>query len=412
MIAGNFAGNSYTDVILYDRDFGRAALFINNAGTFTKDHEQQTFSQAEHKIFVAGQFGGSSYDDLLVYDGNNQDPDARGRGDFFVNDGTGVFSAPTRTHSAWRKTWSMIVPGRFDDVTRDDLLFYENTFFLGLTVIQPSNGTSTRSVTDAKVATWVEGFNRVYASAGLQISEFERVTVNNEYMWAGYCAMPACDASDPDCYDYGNVKSKINSWIASNRPNNLVVVLPSSGGSSACSSASVRFAWAGSGATPDLLAHELGHYFHLSHAMNGDAHGAERSAFHCGSNIDEERAQEILGAEVTSLASLDPDFYDNGGWDAVHDTPADPGPYYFANAGIDRCTYEGAKKSVVARNSSGTILYRTNPEPKNIMSYTLKPGFPNCSPSWDTRCDRENMTPGQAMVARAVARTERIYLIQ
>jgi hypothetical protein len=402
MVAGNFAGDSRTDVILYDRDSGTSVLMVNSSGTFTAQTERTTWPMAEHRVFVAGDFGGDSFTDLLVYDGRNDNPTVNGQGKFYVNDGTGAFTNASKIHSDWRKTWATIVPGRFDGVARDDILFYENTYYLKLTIVQPQSGNTTRTVSDAKVSEWVNGFNRVYATAGLHINEFEKVTVSgNQHLFDGYCGIA----------DEGAYVSQINTWIAANKPNNLVVVLPPNNGSAACSDPAKRFAWAQNTADEGLLVHELGHYLSLPHAFHQETHKDMKAFFGCGESINRIAADKRLGADVTTLAELDRDFT-QASFSSIPDTGADPGPYYFAAAGIDRCTYDGSKAKVVARNSSGTGLYSNNPEPKNVMSYSLKPGFPSCPIDFDTGCVRPNITAGQATAARENVRTPRSYLLQ
>lgn len=400
MIAGNFAGDSRTDVMLYDRDFGRSVLLINSSGSFTAQTEQTTWAEAEHRVFVAGEFGGDAFTDLLVYDGRNSDPTVSGQGQFYVNSGTGAFSTASKTYSDWRKTWATIVPGRFDGIARDDLLFYENTYYIKLTVVQPKSGSSTRTVTDATVRTWIDGFNRTFSNAGLYISEFEKVTVTNQTMFDSYCGKSTDEAD----------KEVINSWVATNKPNNLVIVLPHPNGTVNCSGTDWRFAWA-NGSDVGLITHELGHYMHLPHAMDDIAHAALKKVFECGTTIDQVTAEKRLGAAVATLEELDWDS-SAASWAAIYDTAGDPGPYYWATAGIDRCTYAGAKKNAVARNSAGTLLFETNPMPKNVMSYFMKPGFPDCTPSWDTRCGRPNISAGQALSAREAVRSDRSYLLQ
>ena len=304
----------------------------------------------------------------------------------------------------------MIIPGKFDDEPGDDLLFYENTYFMDLVVVQPTNGTTTRTVTNSRVQCWVDDFNRAYATAGVRINSWRKVTADDEYLYAGYCSMPACAAGDSDCYNYSTVKNQIDKWIADNVPNSMVLVLEN-GGSSACSSSSVDFAWVGSSTRSDLANHEIGHYFHLPHAFNQTAHTALKRFFDCGT-VDQAGAEEALGTAVTSLKSLDSDFAPGGGWQPVYDTPGDPGPYFFAAAGLDRCTASGQAATTVARYANGDVRYRTNVDAHNVMTYYLKPGFPNCNPSYDTRCGRDMLTEDQARVVRWVIRKKRSNLLK
>jgi hypothetical protein len=66
-VSGDFAGDSHTDVLLYDRRSGKAQLQISDEqGHFTKETFSETFQWA---FVVAGRFWPDGHDALAAYDG-------------------------------------------------------------------------------------------------------------------------------------------------------------------------------------------------------------------------------------------------------------------------------------------------------------------------------------------------------
>jgi hypothetical protein len=68
---------------------------------------------------VPGLFSNSSFQDLLFYSR------AEGVGEFWHSDGTGNITRLGVPNTGWRKTWSLIVPGKFSSGPWTDLLFYD-----------------------------------------------------------------------------------------------------------------------------------------------------------------------------------------------------------------------------------------------------------------------------------------------
>ncbi|MBU7046201.1 MAG: C39 family peptidase [Theionarchaea archaeon] len=69
-------------------------------------------------IIVAGNFGGDSLTDLLFYD------PVKGEGEIYVSRGNGDMEL-LKQFNNWRHTWSIIVPGNFGGDSLTDLLFYD-----------------------------------------------------------------------------------------------------------------------------------------------------------------------------------------------------------------------------------------------------------------------------------------------
>jgi hypothetical protein len=104
-------------------EIGRNAEFrtSDGAGNLAALGTEKTWRIGWHAI-VPGNFGGHPRlprTDLLFYDR------ARGEGEFYTSDGNGNLAALGPTHTTWRDTWDLIVPGDFGGDARTDLLFYD-----------------------------------------------------------------------------------------------------------------------------------------------------------------------------------------------------------------------------------------------------------------------------------------------
>jgi hypothetical protein len=123
IVPGAFNGDDYTDLLFYDPSTGQGEFYAtdghgNIALLKTNDGWRRTWS-----IIVPGYFSGTfaeSYDGLLFYDPTT------GQGEFYTTDGIGGIKL-LKKHDGWRRTWSIIVPGNFDNDAHTDLLFYDRS---------------------------------------------------------------------------------------------------------------------------------------------------------------------------------------------------------------------------------------------------------------------------------------------
>lgn len=124
IIPGSFAEfGEHTDLLFYDRAAGLGEFYVTDPRGALQLLRRHTNFRTVWDVIVSGRFvEGSVGDSLLFYDRE------AGQGEFFGTDGHGAVSLAAQ-HRNWRRTWSHIIPGRFDRGPSasgfDSLLFYE-----------------------------------------------------------------------------------------------------------------------------------------------------------------------------------------------------------------------------------------------------------------------------------------------
>lgn len=128
IIPGNFSGGTLSDLILYDPYQGIAKFYENSGGAKMRPIqtlEVGLWGQWLQSI-IPGNFGGKSLADLLIY--KRSDGSAR----FYTNSGGARMGNPKSIKAGgWRKTWNHIIPGHFSDSEYSDLLFYDQPLAKG-----------------------------------------------------------------------------------------------------------------------------------------------------------------------------------------------------------------------------------------------------------------------------------------
>jgi hypothetical protein len=122
IVPGNFSDGPFTDLLFYDRAAGQGEFWKTNGnGSISMIGETHTDWRQSWQIILPGFFlEGSDYTDLLFYDRG------AGHGEFWRTDGNGGISMPGETNTDWRTSWAQIVPANFGDQGEyTDLLFYE-----------------------------------------------------------------------------------------------------------------------------------------------------------------------------------------------------------------------------------------------------------------------------------------------
>lgn len=120
IVPGNFsnADNQYADDLLfYDASTGEAEMYTTDGEGNLSLLKSYSGWRKTWSIIVPGKFGGNRYTDLLFYDPTT------GEGEIYITDGSGNLSL-RKAHSGWRKTWQSIVPGKLGGNRYTDLLFY------------------------------------------------------------------------------------------------------------------------------------------------------------------------------------------------------------------------------------------------------------------------------------------------
>ncbi len=115
----HFTRGRHADLVFYNAHAGYAELYsTNGAGELTPLVRQYTDWGTTWSIILAGNFSGHQFSDLLFYDRG------AGTGEFYTTDRHGNLSL-LRQHTDWRTTWSQIVVGNFSRSDFSDLLFYD-----------------------------------------------------------------------------------------------------------------------------------------------------------------------------------------------------------------------------------------------------------------------------------------------
>ena len=87
-----------------------------------------------YDLIVPGKFSDSPFTDLLFYDRES------GTGEFYTTDGKGNISILQGYAGKWQKSWDMIIPGNFTPGPHTDLLFYDRTDKAGYFHATDGNG--------------------------------------------------------------------------------------------------------------------------------------------------------------------------------------------------------------------------------------------------------------------------------
>jgi hypothetical protein len=106
------------------------------------------------------------------------------------------------------------------------------------------------------------------------------------------------------------------------------------------------------------LAHEIGHYLHLSHTFRGSPKSIAAAADMIRNYVERGRHSRAEGLNVF-----------DGDLPAIRDTPPDPDKPLFAAAGLDPCGPIDAVDIPVMFRDGTTLFYRARPDRHNLMSY-------------------------------------------
>ncbi len=116
--AGEFGGNSYTDLAAYNQRSGTLAISTTDGTGHTTALGTVLGMRKTWQIMVPGNFGGSSYTDLMFYD-----PSA-GEIEFYTTNGNGTITLLKKL-TGQRRTWQLAMPGNFGGSAHTDLAFYD-----------------------------------------------------------------------------------------------------------------------------------------------------------------------------------------------------------------------------------------------------------------------------------------------
>jgi hypothetical protein len=111
---------SPTDLLFYERPTGQGEFYATSGGGISLLGETHTDWRRTWALIVPGGFSDAPYTHLLFYDRTG------GEGEFWSTSGAGGISLIGETNTGWRTSWTFILPGRFEDQSNyTDLLFYE-----------------------------------------------------------------------------------------------------------------------------------------------------------------------------------------------------------------------------------------------------------------------------------------------
>jgi hypothetical protein len=133
IVPGNFGGNSWSDLLFYDREAGRGEFFTTDGQGHLTSLRVQPRWRTTWDIIVPGNFGGDGRTDLFFYDRET------GSAQFYATDGGGGIHLLS-TYTNWRLMWDIIVPGNFGGGTRTDLLLYDRETGIGQFVLTDGRG--------------------------------------------------------------------------------------------------------------------------------------------------------------------------------------------------------------------------------------------------------------------------------
>jgi hypothetical protein len=121
ILAGKFMNSSYSSLFFYDPTTGTSRFATTDgSGNLNMGPVLTTQNPIRWTKVITGNFTNSNYDDLLFYDATT------GKAALYTADGTGNMILK-QEYEGWRTTWKFIVAGRFTGANRDDLLFYDPT---------------------------------------------------------------------------------------------------------------------------------------------------------------------------------------------------------------------------------------------------------------------------------------------
>lgn len=123
IIPGKFWNNDFTGLFCYDSTSGKA-VFYSTDGKGIITSRGTIVSPKNCSIIIPGKFSDSVYTDLIFYDSLN------GIGKLFSSTQDSVTKnmnlKELKTFS-WLKTWSIIIPGKYDNSKYTGLLFYDRS---------------------------------------------------------------------------------------------------------------------------------------------------------------------------------------------------------------------------------------------------------------------------------------------
>ncbi len=166
IVPGKFLpGEHASQLLLYRRVVGDATILSLDYQGDPTALKHYTNWRKTWDLIMPGRFHsfGQLTTDILCYDRS------AGRGEF-VSANQQDELATYATHTNWRKSWSSIVVGRVDSGNlRDDVLFYDNTFRLRLHAVKcaDDDGQRDTAVTPTEFAQWVARANITFARAGI-----------------------------------------------------------------------------------------------------------------------------------------------------------------------------------------------------------------------------------------------------
>jgi WD40 repeat protein len=120
IIAGKFGGGSgIDDLLFYDPSAGVLEFFACGENGSLRSFKRITAWRKSWTSIIPGNFGGGGgLTDLLFYD------QAAGEGEFYSLDTSGSLTLLQRC-TGWRKSWNAILPGQFSGGNFTDLLFHD-----------------------------------------------------------------------------------------------------------------------------------------------------------------------------------------------------------------------------------------------------------------------------------------------
>jgi hypothetical protein len=397
ILAGNFDGNTTTDLLFYNQDGGNAKFYnFSESYGMTLIQEVTDWPMTENMIIVPGRFGGGSETDLFLYDQN------RHIGTFMVDNGGSLVKGAEypNLQDKWVQITAVDQPGS----STSDLIFYSNRYTITIKAVSLSDddGGNPASVTKDQVNIWLDTARKAYKPAGIDfeyddtIFSLKNSTINNydcdgeldsTKMLADLLAF-GISIDGVVVFFRNPTKSGVSKGRGCGSIDHKYVIMPAFNNTGTTYYKRDGTTYVDSSGNPlpsnyKLFAHELGHFFSLQHTYFSNASPASLAAM----DVDTSSGVRDTPPDPSGISI-----------DANNNGKEDTGEGFWDFFGYNRCDDSVAGEVPIMASDGNT--YNINPERHNTMNNGC-----NCDLLY-------RFSPDQIRKIRGVLFNQRLYLIQ